>query len=345
MMKKLRLSSRLLIALASLSLTAAFFLPLWFIFLLAPQYPEGLTMQIWLNKLTGQVEIINGLNHYIGMHKIDAAIFPEFRYMSYGLGLFIAYGVLIAFSGSRKLFAGLLTLLVITASAGMYDFWKWGYNYGHHLDPKAAIQVPGLYYQPPLIGHKTLLNFDAYSYPDVGGWVIMGAGIVLFFVYFLEWLYHRKAVKKQQMFASSKVLIVSSYVLFFLCSCSHGAQAFSYGKDQCDDCRMTIVEPNFGAEIITRKGKVFKFDDVHCLAQFLKRNKGKHGDIFQTVFVDYDNAGNFINSNAAWFVVSPQLQSPMNGNAAAFATKEEATRKAEEVHGALKNWNKLLPSL
>ena len=68
---------------ASLSLIATYFLPLWRIDLWAPQYPEGLSMQIWLNKLSGQVEIINGLNHYIGMAHIKEEMFPEFKFLSY----------------------------------------------------------------------------------------------------------------------------------------------------------------------------------------------------------------------------------------------------------------------
>src|SRR5829696_7726316 len=101
-MKKMSLPSRIIIAIASLALTAIFFLPVWFIFLIAPQYPEGLTMNIWLNQITGQVEIINGLNHYIGMKYIKADMFPEFDFMIYIVGFFILLGLLVAITGKRK---------------------------------------------------------------------------------------------------------------------------------------------------------------------------------------------------------------------------------------------------
>ena len=66
------------------------------------------------------------------------------------------------------------------AAAGLGDFWKWGYDYGHRLDPHAAIKVPGMSYQPPIIGSKQLLNFHATSWPDVGGWIAIAAlGCVL----------------------------------------------------------------------------------------------------------------------------------------------------------------------
>jgi hypothetical protein len=56
----------------------------------------------------------------------------------------------------------------------MIDFWLWEYDYGHNLNPNAPIIVPGMSYQPPLLGFKQLLNFGAYSYPDVGGWIMFG---------------------------------------------------------------------------------------------------------------------------------------------------------------------------
>jgi copper chaperone NosL len=64
-----------------------------------------------------------------------------------------------------------MTLFGIGVLADMY---KWGYEYGHTLDPKAAIKVEGMSYQPPLIGYKELLNFIAYSGPDTGSWILMG---------------------------------------------------------------------------------------------------------------------------------------------------------------------------
>src|SRR5215216_2615039 len=102
-MNKMSFPSRIIIALASLALIATYFLPVWFIFLIAPQYPEGLTMNIWLNKINGQVDIINGLNHYIGMKHIKADMFPEFQFLPYIVGFFILLGVTVALTGKRKL--------------------------------------------------------------------------------------------------------------------------------------------------------------------------------------------------------------------------------------------------
>jgi copper chaperone NosL len=192
MMKKMSLISRILVAIGSLVMIVMYFVPAWSIYLIAPQYPEGLSMQIWLYKITGQVDIINGLNHYIGMKHIKAEMFPEFSYMIYILAFFILFGLIIAITGNCKLLFAYLALSVIGGIAAMWDFYLWGYDYGHDLNPTAAIQVPGLSYQPPLIGHKKLLNFDSYSYPDTGGWLVVGVTALFFIIWFFEWRKYKK---------------------------------------------------------------------------------------------------------------------------------------------------------
>lgn len=92
MTNKLTIASRILVAFASGALIAVFFLPAWRIDLFAPQYPEGLTMNIWINKLTGDTEIINGLNHYIGMNKISESMFPEFKILPYVVCFYMLFG-------------------------------------------------------------------------------------------------------------------------------------------------------------------------------------------------------------------------------------------------------------
>jgi len=341
---KMSKSSRIIIAVASLALMATYFLPVWFIFLIAPQYPEGLTMNIWLNKLTGQVDIINGLNHYIGMRHIKAEMFPEFNYLVYVVGFFILFGVLVSVIGKRKLLFSYLIITVLGGVAAMYDFYKWGYDYGHNLDPKAAIQIPGLSYQPPLIGHKTLLNFDAYSYPDSGGWVVISVAAVFFAVWLYEWIRSRKAKTSATPLAKKAIPVAAAIVLLSLNSCSVKPQPIAYGKDICDDCSMGIMDPKFGGEIITKKGKIYKFDDAHCIISFSKKGKVKEADIAQTLFVDFENNKNFLDVKSSWFVVSDQLKSPMNGNAASFSSKEIAEQKAKETNGVVKNWDQLYQS-
>lgn len=186
-MKKLHPTSRLLLLISALAMISAYFTPLWQIKLWAPQYPEGLGMQIWIDHLSGQIDTINGVNHYIGMKHIGDDMFPEFQFLIYVFGFIISFGVLAAIIGRKwglYVFFGLIVLLGIGV---LVDMYLWGYDYGHNLDPKAAIKVPGMSYQPPLIGYKQLLNFLAYSGPALGGWILTAvAGICTGLVAF-EW--------------------------------------------------------------------------------------------------------------------------------------------------------------
>lgn len=172
-MKKLKPISRLLIALSALLMGSAYFVPLWQILMWAPQYPEGLKMEIWINNITGDVKVISALNHYIGMKHIEVEMFPEFQYMVYIVAGIIGFGLLTAISNRRIMVWLFCGLLIATGVAALVDFWLWGYDYGHNLDPTAAINIPGMTYQPPLIGTKQLLNFTAFSGPDVGGWIFL----------------------------------------------------------------------------------------------------------------------------------------------------------------------------
>jgi copper chaperone NosL len=88
-------SSRILILVLALSLIVLYFVPLWNITLDAPQYPEGLGMQIWLDKMTGDLDIINGLNHYIGMQLIEPDSIKELTLMPYIIGFIILFGIIV----------------------------------------------------------------------------------------------------------------------------------------------------------------------------------------------------------------------------------------------------------
>lgn len=182
--------SRVLLILSGLLLLLVLHLPIWSIYLEAPQYPEGLSMQIYVNRIGGDIDIINGLNHYIGMKTIHANDFIEFSILSYCVIFFSSLFILTGVFANKNLFYSLCVLFVSFGVIAMIDFWRWEYDYGHNLSEDAAIKLPGMTYQPPLIGYKQLLNFGAYSYPDIGGYIFLAAGLVVVYILFL--LYKKK---------------------------------------------------------------------------------------------------------------------------------------------------------
>jgi hypothetical protein len=176
--------ARWFIVVAAALMASVYVLPLWRVRLIAPQYPEGLGMLIRVNGVDGikpnDLNSINNLNHYIGMKEIVPEAIPELKYMPWILGVLIVSGLLVAALGKRLplfVFGGALGLLLL---AGLYDYWRWGYDYGHNLDMSVAIiKIPGMTYQPPLIGSKKLLNFYATSWPASGGIALtLAAGLV-----------------------------------------------------------------------------------------------------------------------------------------------------------------------
>lgn len=164
--------SRLIVGLSAALLVVGFFAPIWRIDLIAPQYPEGLGMLIKVDTITGikpaDLDNINALNHYIGMKTIEPGAIPVLDVMPYVLGALIIFGIGAAISGRRRVVWSWLGVFAAAGLAGMYEFWKWSYDYGHNLAPDAIIKVPGMSYQPPLIGTKQLLNFTAASWPAAG---------------------------------------------------------------------------------------------------------------------------------------------------------------------------------
>ena len=194
---------KVLMMIASLSLGLLFLFPMWKIYLKAPQYPEGLEMHIWVNKIAGDTEgaiqNFNILNHYIGMEPIHADSFAELKIMPYIVIFFIVTGIVVALLGKRKLVLSWTVLLMIGGAVGIGDFYLWLLKFGTNLDPTAPIKVPGMTYVPPLFGNKTLLNFEALSLPAWGSFGIFLAILLSALVYFFS----RNAVQSK---ATKKVL-------------------------------------------------------------------------------------------------------------------------------------------
>ena len=142
-------------------------------------------------------------------------------------------------------------------------------------------------------------------------------------------------------------LNLAGFLMLFLMglsSCDSGPQPITLGKDACTYCKMSIADNHFGAEIITKKGKVYKFDDTHCILAFMKENTINNNDIKETWLVNYAEPHNFIAAEKATLLESSELHSPMGGNAAAFENKEKLEEISNKLQGDKKiiTWNELV---
>ena len=196
---KFRPAERRWIVVAALILLPVFFLPvlpIWHMRLWAPQYHEGLHLTIFSNTIRGDLQKINTLNHYVGMHAITPDDFREFRFLPQALTLFGVLALLGALVNRRWL--AIVGWLAFTGFAAYMfrDYASWLWHYGHDLDPRAAIKLP--VFAPPIIGFKQMANFKVWSYPGVGT-VLLGIAWLLGPVaVLLDWRARRPSVAAQK---------------------------------------------------------------------------------------------------------------------------------------------------
>ena len=181
---------RLFLFAAFLLLIPTYLLPLWKLTMYAPQYPEGLRLSIHSYKLEGgnggqDVREINILNHYIGMKDLTTADFTEFKWIPFVVGMLALLFLRAVVHGKMS---DLIDVSVLYLYFGLFSLWSFGfklYSYGHSLAPTASVKVPP--FMPPLFGHKKLANFDVYSYPAAGSYVLALVAVVLLVAFVVAW--------------------------------------------------------------------------------------------------------------------------------------------------------------
>lgn len=336
---RIRPFNRILIAIAALGLGALLTVPIWRIDLMAPQYPEGLYLQIFHDRFDGDVRNINGLNHYIGMAKIENEMFPEFGLMKYAFGLLVGWGLIAAITGRNPvLFTWLLAIGAFLLWA-MWDMYNWGYNYGHNLDPHAAIQVEGMAYQPPLIGHKKLLNFDAWSTPDIGGWILFAVALVAGLVWFVEWRWpHGGRMNRKSGSTTTVAAMALLFVALFSGCAVSGPPVLDMGKVECEFCRMNVMDAQFAAAIVTLKGRTYAFDSPECMVNQVADMRVAEEQIAGWWVSDHAHPGTLIDATKALYLASPEMHSPMNGDVGAFANEADRAAADAAMHGTLLDW-------
>jgi copper chaperone NosL len=133
--------------------------------------------------------------------------------------------------------------------------------------------------------------------------------------------------------------------LLWLSSCSSGPEPFAFGKDLCHTCKMGIIDPKFGAELITKKGKIYKFDDVSCLDHYLRSNATEQSDISQLLVINFEKENDFLPIDQAVFILGPAVKSPMGSHAAAFTNREQAEKTNTRLQGELLSWKEVAAKL
>ena len=139
-----------------------------------------------------------------------------------------------------------------------------------------------------------------------------------------------------------KHFLISALVLLFL-SCEVSPQAIDYGKDGCYFCKMTIVDKIHAAEIVTKKGKIYKFDATECMVNFIKTFDVSEVKFYLTN--SYLEPENLIDATKVTFLISNNIPSPMGAYITGFKNKADAEKIKAEKDGTLYNWEELLKHL
>jgi len=140
--------------------------PLWTMRFEAPQYPRGLELQIFSYTVTGDVQEVNTLNHYIGMARIDRAALSDLDFLPFAIGVLSLLVLRVAAFGDVR---ALLDLIALYAYFGVFSFARFAYRlyvFGHQLDPEAPFSVEP--FTPTLFGTGTVANFTISSWPARG---------------------------------------------------------------------------------------------------------------------------------------------------------------------------------
>src|SRR5580765_8410983 len=146
--------------------------------------------------------------------------------------------------------------------------------------------------------------------------------------------------------ASQSTRVISLFVLIIsgslFSSCSTEPEPLAYGKDVCHFCKMTLMDKKFGAELVTKRGKVYKFDDLKCLIDFYSSGDEPTGDFTRKLVVDYVNPGKLIEATDAFYLKSAEVRSPMNGQIAAFEMKPSMDSLKKEWKGIYLVWGEVI---
>jgi hypothetical protein len=181
--KSLNLWSRLFLLAAAITVAISVLFPLWKLYLVAPQYSGGLTMQIYAYKIHGgglngnDINEINNLNHYIGMKKIEQVDFREMQIMPFMFGVFILLALRGVVFGEMK---NVIDLFVLASYFGAFSIGAFYYRlwwYGHHLDSRAPVHIKP--FTPLVFGSQKIANFTQSSYPELGTYLLWGFMVFL----------------------------------------------------------------------------------------------------------------------------------------------------------------------
>jgi copper chaperone NosL len=182
--RELTMQSRMLIVIGVLLLIPVYFVPLYEMTLVSNQFPDGLLLDIYAYKLEGgksaardDLREINSLNHYIGMRPLLESDFSEFNWLPLAIGGFALLGLRAVVIGKMSKLIDVVMLFIYFGLFSAWGFYRRLYEYGHNLDPTAAVKVQP--FTPPLLGTHQIANFTVTNVPGIGSYLMIAFSVCL----------------------------------------------------------------------------------------------------------------------------------------------------------------------
>ena len=136
--------------------------------------------------------------------------------------------------------------------------------------------------------------------------------------------------------------VIGIFLALILVSCAVEPEPIQYGTDACHSCKMTLMDKKFGAELVTSKGKVYKFDDVNCMLNFYHSGETAPEEFKYKLVIDFAQPEKLIAAGDAFYLKSPKIKSPMASQVAAFENKESMEALKKEWKGIYLVWGELV---
>ena len=130
--------------------------------------------------------------------------------------------------------------------------------------------------------------------------------------------------------------------LLLMSACSVEPRAINYGEDVCHHCKMKLMDPHYGAEVVTKKGKIYIFDDVNCLMSFLESEEIEKENIQHLLITDYENPETLTDATLAFYLKSAQFKTPMASQIVAFSDYETLKGYKVKHGGVYMAWGELV---
>lgn len=139
-----------------------------------------------------------------------------------------------------------------------------------------------------------------------------------------------------------KLFLLFVFALLIISACGNDPEPINFGEDNCAHCKMMITDEKYGAELVTDKGKIFKYDSIECLLEQLNKNIFREDQIGSMWVIDFNNPRTLIDAKTAYYTQNDEFRSPMGLNVQAFGNFNDFEKFFNENGGDKLTWDELL---